>query len=391
MAYSVPQRSKMRPVTISRSGNVIYSPVDDFWISLPRSIRVTVYNSGEQKILIMRVVPQVTFKELVCLVASEIFAVEPLAEFSLQYKSWTLSGNTVLSTVDLDQTVGAFHCVLDLQVVQVDLQGDDWTWYMSNRGFLQTRKQIQVLSAASSVQMCGSGYRMFNSRDSAIFTMLHHQFTTPAILRLAYTQRGHTLSTPVAQEAVKVTICTKEGRRLFTTVVIRETKFEEVAIKNCALKRHFEHFGTRNLMPTTFSLNERWLICGGLRVTNFTFKTISPPGPEFLFPDIMVGGFGPEVNIIAAEVGDEDRWFWRVCNAGYLEKRVERREAAAVSLFKAMLNPEHPLHDLVPAQRQSVTGRSLRNSHNITVPHARTKRLQQSFLHYTIRLYNNLP
>ncbi|KAI8503846.1 hypothetical protein Bbelb_188170 [Branchiostoma belcheri] len=45
----------------------------------------------------------------------------------------------------------------------------------------------------------------------------------------------------------------------------------------------------------------------------------------------------------------------------------------------------------VPAQRQSVTGRSLRNSHNITVPHARTKRLQQSFLHYTIRLYNNLP
>ncbi|XP_019634315.1 PREDICTED: uncharacterized protein LOC109477473 [Branchiostoma belcheri] len=297
MAYSVPQRSKMRPVTISRSGNVIYSPVDDFWISLPRSIRVTVYNSGEQKILIMRVVPQVTFKELVCLVASEIFAVEPLAEFSLQYKSWTLSGNTVLSTVDLDQTVGAFHCVLDLQVVQVDLQGDDWTWYMSNRGFLQTRKQIQVLSAASSVQMCGSGYRMFNSRDSAIFTMLHHQFTTPAILRLAYTQRGHTLSTPVARE-VKVTICTKEGRRLFTTVVIRETKFEEVAIKNCAL------------------------ICGGLRVTNFTFKTISPPGPEFLFPDIMVGGFGPEVNIIAEEVGNEDRWFWRVCNAGYLEKRV---------------------------------------------------------------------
>ncbi|KAI8484099.1 hypothetical protein Bbelb_382170 [Branchiostoma belcheri] len=69
----------------------------------------------------------------------------------------------------------------------------------------------------------------------------------------------------------------------------------------------------------------------------------------------------------------------------------ERREAAAVSLFKAKLNPEHPLHDLVPAQRQSVTGRSLRNSHNITVPHARTKRLQQSFVHHTIRLYNNLP
>ncbi|KAI8504103.1 Protein Wnt-7a [Branchiostoma belcheri] len=50
------------------------------------------------------------------------------------------------------------------------------------------------------------------------------------------------------------------------------------------------------------------------------------------------------------------------------------------------------LYSSKPAlERQSVTGRSLRNSHNITVPHARTKRLQQSFLHYTIRLYNNLP
>ncbi|KAI8487558.1 hypothetical protein Bbelb_347920 [Branchiostoma belcheri] len=69
----------------------------------------------------------------------------------------------------------------------------------------------------------------------------------------------------------------------------------------------------------------------------------------------------------------------------------ERREAAVVSLVKAMLNPEHPLHDLVPAQRQSATGRALRNGHNITVPYARTKRLQQSFLYFAIRLYNNSP
>ncbi|KAI8519431.1 hypothetical protein Bbelb_026880 [Branchiostoma belcheri] len=68
----------------------------------------------------------------------------------------------------------------------------------------------------------------------------------------------------------------------------------------------------------------------------------------------------------------------------------ERREAAAVSLFKAKLNPEHPLNDLlVPAQRQSATGRAMRNGHNITVPYARTKRLQRSFLYCVIRLYNN--
>ncbi|KAI8489140.1 hypothetical protein Bbelb_331250 [Branchiostoma belcheri] len=52
---------------------------------------------------------------------------------------------------------------------------------------------------------------------------------------------------------------------------------------------------------------------------------------------------------------------------GRVGRTVKGREAAAVSLFKAMLNPEHPLHDLVPAQRQSVTGRAPRNGHNITV------------------------
>ncbi|KAI8516786.1 hypothetical protein Bbelb_053670 [Branchiostoma belcheri] len=69
----------------------------------------------------------------------------------------------------------------------------------------------------------------------------------------------------------------------------------------------------------------------------------------------------------------------------------ERREATAVTLFKAMLRPDHPLHDLAPVQRHSATatGRSLRNSHDITIPHARTKRLQQSFLHCAIRLYND--
>ncbi|KAI8496713.1 ATP binding [Branchiostoma belcheri] len=55
----------------------------------------------------------------------------------------------------------------------------------------------------------------------------------------------------------------------------------------------------------------------------------------------------------------------------------------------AMLRPDHPLHDLAPVQRHSATGRSLRNSHDITIPHARTKRLQQSFLHCAIRLYND--
>ncbi|KAI8482704.1 hypothetical protein Bbelb_395840 [Branchiostoma belcheri] len=40
----------------------------------------------------------------------------------------------------------------------------------------------------------------------------------------------------------------------------------------------------------------------------------------------------------------------------------ERRESAAVDLLKAMLDPDHPLHDLVPPERATATGRQLRNS-----------------------------
>ncbi|KAI8482238.1 hypothetical protein Bbelb_400200 [Branchiostoma belcheri] len=59
----------------------------------------------------------------------------------------------------------------------------------------------------------------------------------------------------------------------------------------------------------------------------------------------------------------------------------ERRESAAVNLFKAMLNPDHPLHDLVPPERATATGRQLRNSNSFTLPKARTLRLKQSFIH----------
>ncbi|KAI8493275.1 hypothetical protein Bbelb_292790 [Branchiostoma belcheri] len=45
----------------------------------------------------------------------------------------------------------------------------------------------------------------------------------------------------------------------------------------------------------------------------------------------------------------------------------ERRESAAVNLFKAMLNPDHPLHDLVPLERATATGRQLRNSNIVTI------------------------
>ncbi|KAI8507267.1 hypothetical protein Bbelb_146470 [Branchiostoma belcheri] len=45
----------------------------------------------------------------------------------------------------------------------------------------------------------------------------------------------------------------------------------------------------------------------------------------------------------------------------------ERRELAAVKLLKNMLNPEHPLHDLVPDVRPAGTGMSLRNSGGIRV------------------------
>ncbi|XP_066302285.1 uncharacterized protein [Branchiostoma lanceolatum] len=322
MALSVPQNSRVGRLTLSLRGDVIYAPVDDHWISLPRSIRLTFYNSAEQKILIKRVVPHATFKQLVLFNATEIFAAEAMTEFVLQYKSWTPSGDTVFSTVDLDQTVSDFHCVLDLQVVQVNLQGD-WTWYVSNRGFIQTRKQFQVVSAALPIQMLAQCSRrscsILHSRDSAVFTMVnltrslvlshpfsmmnqpqddHHQSNTPAeILQMSYTDNGDILSTPCAHE-VKVTICTKEGRRLLTIMVIGETKFEDLAVKNCAQ------------------------ICEGLRVTEFTFKTLSPAGPDFLKSNIVVGGFGQEVNIIATEVGDVHRWYWRVCNAGYLEERM---------------------------------------------------------------------
>ncbi|XP_035670155.1 uncharacterized protein LOC118411776 [Branchiostoma floridae] len=65
-----------------------------------------------------------------------------------------------------------------------------------------------------------------------------------------------------------------------------------------------------------------------------------------------------------------------------------RREDAAVKLFRQMLDAEHPLHDLVPASRSTATGRSLRNKNTISIPPARTKRLQNSFLHKAIKLYN---
>ncbi|KAI8499739.1 hypothetical protein Bbelb_227900 [Branchiostoma belcheri] len=66
----------------------------------------------------------------------------------------------------------------------------------------------------------------------------------------------------------------------------------------------------------------------------------------------------------------------------------ERRESAAVNLFKAMLNPDHPLHDLVPPERATATGRQLRNSNTFTLPKARTLRLKQSFIHCAVRLFN---
>ncbi|KAI8517973.1 hypothetical protein Bbelb_039900 [Branchiostoma belcheri] len=65
-----------------------------------------------------------------------------------------------------------------------------------------------------------------------------------------------------------------------------------------------------------------------------------------------------------------------------------RREDAAVKLFRQMLQENHPLHDLVPVSRANATGRSLRNKNTISIPPARTKRLQNSFLHQSIRLYN---
>ncbi|KAI8480771.1 Interferon induced with helicase C domain 1 [Branchiostoma belcheri] len=66
----------------------------------------------------------------------------------------------------------------------------------------------------------------------------------------------------------------------------------------------------------------------------------------------------------------------------------ERREAAALKLFTAMIKPEHPLHDLVPPQRSTATGRCLRNDSAFTVPKARTERLKRSFVHCAVLVRN---
>ncbi|KAI8515361.1 hypothetical protein Bbelb_061740 [Branchiostoma belcheri] len=52
------------------------------------------------------------------------------------------------------------------------------------------------------------------------------------------------------------------------------------------------------------------------------------------------------VNKTASFVCDPDR---------ILTRADERREAAALKLFTAMIKPEHPLHDLVPPQRSTAT------------------------------------
>ncbi|KAI8483405.1 hypothetical protein Bbelb_388680 [Branchiostoma belcheri] len=72
----------------------------------------------------------------------------------------------------------------------------------------------------------------------------------------------------------------------------------------------------------------------------------------------------------------------------YLPSLKERRELAAITLLKNMMKPEHPLHELVPPQRLTSTGRRLRNHDNISLPLARTERLRKSFLYTAVRLYN---
>ncbi|KAI8517367.1 hypothetical protein Bbelb_059480 [Branchiostoma belcheri] len=66
-----------------------------------------------------------------------------------------------------------------------------------------------------------------------------------------------------------------------------------------------------------------------------------------------------------------------------------RREDAAVHLFQRMLQEDHPLHDLVPPTRSGATGRSLRNSGTISLPKARTKRLNNSLISLISQLETN--
>ncbi|KAI8517546.1 hypothetical protein Bbelb_035630 [Branchiostoma belcheri] len=58
------------------------------------------------------------------------------------------------------------------------------------------------------------------------------------------------------------------------------------------------------------------------------------------------------------------RRIWR----DYATSAKDRRETAAKTLFKQMRDVNHPLHSLVPDDRQQSTRRSLRNGNHISTP-----------------------
>ncbi|KAI8517186.1 response to nematode [Branchiostoma belcheri] len=78
-----------------------------------------------------------------------------------------------------------------------------------------------------------------------------------------------------------------------------------------------------------------------------------------------------------SDIQEEGTFVW----SDGTELTASGKKGAAVNLFKAMLNPDHPLHDLVPSERATATGRQLRNSNMFTLPKARTLRL--SYTHWS--------
>lgn len=65
-----------------------------------------------------------------------------------------------------------------------------------------------------------------------------------------------------------------------------------------------------------------------------------------------------------------------------------RREEAAIKLVKDMTDIHHPLHDLLPQDRASCTGRTLRSGGQLTTFSARTNRLRTATLPTAVRLFN---
>ena len=63
-------------------------------------------------------------------------------------------------------------------------------------------------------------------------------------------------------------------------------------------------------------------------------------------------------------------------------------DGIVLNTFKKMLNPDHPLHHLIPVTQRSVSNRETRLADSIRVPPCRLALRRRSFVVYATRMYN---